>query len=301
MKKIACILLAVMVMLPVLVACNEQTPVLNDAEEFRIVTSFYPVYAITLNIVGGAENVTLLNLTEPDTGCLHDYTLTTEDLKKVSGSDLFIASGMGMESFVGKNSFGVPRLEVLDCGEDIMHTLGEEGEENPHYWMNVENAIEQCDKIKRTLCRLDPSNSNVYEANAEEYIAKLRTLLSEAQERTSKLEKREMVVFDNSFDYFAEEFGINTVQLIAEGHDSSSPSAGELAEAVEYIKKNNIEYIFVQKSFMSNAAYRTIANETGCTPIVIDSFISGEINSETKDAYINVIRKNLAALEQGLS
>lgn len=300
MRKIACVLLAVMCIMT-LTACNEQTPVLNDAEEFRIVTSFYPVYAVTLSLVDGAENVMLLNLTGPDIGCLHDYTLTTEDLKKVSGSDLFIASGMGMESFVGKNSFGVPRLEVLDCGEDIMHTLGEEGEENPHYWMNIENAIEQCDKIKRTLCRLNPGNGDVYEANAENYIAKLRTLLAEAQERTSKLEKHDMVVFDDSFDYFAEEFGINTVQLLDEGHDGSSPSAGELAEAVEYIKRNNIEYVFVQESFMDDAAYRTIINETGCMPIVIDSFTSGEINSETKDAYINVIRTNLNALEQGLN
>lgn len=300
MKKIVCILLVVVFMIPVLVACNEQAPALNDAEEFRIVTSFYPVYVVTLNLIDGAENVTLLNFAKPDIGCLHDYTLTTEDLKKVSGSDLFIASGMGMESFVGKNSFGVPRLEVLDCGEDIMHTLGEEGEENPHYWMNIENAIEQCDKIKRTLCRLNPANSSVYETNAQEYIEKLRNLLAEAQERTSKLEKREMVVFDDSFDYFAEEFGIDTVQLLGEGHDSSAHSAGELAEAVEYIKRNNTEYIFVQESFIDDAAYRTIVNETGCKPIVIDSFTMGAINSEAKNAYIDVIRKNLDALEQGL-
>ncbi len=299
MKKIVCMLLAVMCVLS-LVACNEQIPAVNNAEEFRIVTSFYPVYAVTLNLVEGAENVTLLNLTEPDIGCLHDYTLTTEDLKKVSGSDLFIASGMGMESFVGKNSFGVPRLEVLDCSEDITRTLGEDGEENPHYWMNIENAIEQCDKIKRTLCRLDSGNSDVYEANAQEYIAKLRTLLSEAQERISKLKKRNIVVFDDSFAYFAEEFGLNAVQILTEGHGGASPSAGEIAKAVEYIKNNSIKYVFVQENFIDDVAYRTIINETGCTPIVIDPFTSGEINSKTKNAYIDAIRKNLDALEQGL-
>ena len=47
------------------------------------------MYIATMNIVDGADGVKLKNLSEPKTGCLHDYTLTTEDMKVLSTADVF--------------------------------------------------------------------------------------------------------------------------------------------------------------------------------------------------------------------
>ena len=51
------------------VSHNQQT----EDEEFVVVTSFYPMYIATMNVVGDTEGVTLKNLSEPQTGCLHDF------------------------------------------------------------------------------------------------------------------------------------------------------------------------------------------------------------------------------------
>ena len=50
-------------------------------EEFVVVTSFYPMYIAAMNVIGDTEGVTLKNLSEPQTGCLHDFQLTPADMK----------------------------------------------------------------------------------------------------------------------------------------------------------------------------------------------------------------------------
>ena len=44
--------------------------------ELTVVTSFYPMYIAAMNVIGDTPGVDLQNLSEPQTGCLHDYQLT---------------------------------------------------------------------------------------------------------------------------------------------------------------------------------------------------------------------------------
>ena len=72
----------------------------QDDGRIKIVTSFYPMYILAENITDGASNVELENMANVNVGCLHDYTLTTEDMKKVENADIFITNGLGMENFI---------------------------------------------------------------------------------------------------------------------------------------------------------------------------------------------------------
>ena len=69
-------------------------------DNYVVVTSFYPIYIAALNVIDDTEHVTLENLTEPTTGCLHDYQLATKDLKLLEHADLLLVNGGGMESFL---------------------------------------------------------------------------------------------------------------------------------------------------------------------------------------------------------
>ena len=53
-------------------------------EKKYIVTSFYPMYVMTANLIDGISELQVTNLSEPKTGCLHDYQLTPADLKLLS-------------------------------------------------------------------------------------------------------------------------------------------------------------------------------------------------------------------------
>ena len=59
----------------------------KTAEPFRIVTSFYPMYLATINITDGVNGVEVYNMTKPQTGCLHDYQLMTEDMKTLEKAE----------------------------------------------------------------------------------------------------------------------------------------------------------------------------------------------------------------------
>ncbi|MCR5373912.1 MAG: metal ABC transporter substrate-binding protein, partial [Lachnospiraceae bacterium] len=94
-----------------------------ENESIEVVASFYPVYVIANNLLDGIDDVNLKSLSEPKTGCLHDFQLTPEDMKLLEKADIFIINGSGAESFMDKI--------ISDCeGITIINgTEGIEGEE----------------------------------------------------------------------------------------------------------------------------------------------------------------------------
>ena len=102
----------------------------DEADDMlTVVTSFYPMYIATLNIVDGVEGVRLENLSEPQTGCLHDFQLTPEDMKLLSTADVFVINGGGIESFMSDVAKAYPKLDVVEACEDVT-LLSEDAESN---------------------------------------------------------------------------------------------------------------------------------------------------------------------------
>lgn len=102
----------------------------KQKDEFVVVTSFYPMYIAAMNIVDGVEEVTLKNLSEPQTGCLHDFQLTPEDMKLLSTADVFIINGGGIEQFMEDIAKAYPELLIIEACEDM--ELLEGGHEHEH-------------------------------------------------------------------------------------------------------------------------------------------------------------------------
>lgn len=96
-----------------------------------VVTSFYPMYIAALNIVDGVEGVRLENLSEPQTGCLHDFQLTPEDMKLLSTADVFVINGGGIESFMSDVAKAYPKLDVVEACEDVA-LLSEDDADSDH-------------------------------------------------------------------------------------------------------------------------------------------------------------------------
>ena len=92
----------------------------DEADDMlTVVTSFYPMYIAALNIVDGVDGVRLENLSEPQTGCLHDFQLTPEDMKLLSTADVFVINGGGIESFMSDVAKAYPKLDVVEACEDV--------------------------------------------------------------------------------------------------------------------------------------------------------------------------------------
>ena len=212
-KKKLGFLLGVMVLLSVagylicLLAGNKKQ--LNQDDRFLLVTSFYPMYVLAENLTDGMEGVEVSNLTENQTGCLHDYQLTSKDMKLLSGADVLLVNGAGMELFVEKilentknvtvieASHGIPLLEGSSHGHDHDHEeSGEEEngheehshEENGHVWMDVSRYRRQAATVKKELQQQLPEQKETLEQAAAVYDEKLQKLTMQVEELKAETE-----------------------------------------------------------------------------------------------------------------
>ena len=117
-------------MLTVVYVRTEQSREQLKEGNLLVVTSFYPMYVAAENVIGDVEGVTLENLSEPQTGCLHDYQLTAADMKLLSKADVFIVNGGGIESFLSDVAESYPNLKIIQACDGIELLQAAEGTED---------------------------------------------------------------------------------------------------------------------------------------------------------------------------
>jgi len=259
----------------------------------HVVTSFYPMYIAALNIAKDIPGVEVKNLTKPQTGCLHDYQLTAEDMINASKADVLVVNGAGMESFLDKVIKQSSKTRIIQASEGIELLKGEDG--NPHVWVSVSLHIKQIANIVEGLAKFDPSHAVQYRKNAADYVARLEELRSKMRDGLKDVKTRDIITFHEAFPYFAKEFGLNIVAVI-EREPGSEPSAAELADVVKTVKERKVKTLFTEPQYPSKAA-ETIAKETGGTVYMLDPVVTGP---DAPDAYIKIMEGNLDTLKKAL-
>lgn len=96
----------------------------HTEEGLTIVTSFYPMYIAALNIADGIDGVQVVNLTENQTGCVHDYQLTTKDMRTLSGAQVVILNGGEMEEFMEDVLNQQEGIHIIDSSAGIDFLTG---------------------------------------------------------------------------------------------------------------------------------------------------------------------------------
>ncbi len=266
----------------------------NDvsSSKTRIVTSFYPMYVIALNLTEGAEGIELSNMADVNVGCLHDYTLTTEDMKKVENADIFISNGLGMENFISKILESNSDMKVIDSSNNLEKVISNGIEENAHIWTSIDNYILQVQNIAEELKTADAKNAEVYTQNAQKYVDELNKLNEEYKSKLAKLNGEKAICLNEAFEYMGQELGMEMITIKTD-HEESTISAGMLKSVINKVKEDDIKIIIIDKNDSKTNA-ETIANETGAKILELNSGLTGELN---KDAYINQMRENMSILE----
>ncbi len=260
----------------------------EEDNNFKIVTTFYPIYIMTENITAGAQNVELTNMTDTNVGCLHDYTLVTADMKKIENADIIVQNGMGLENFMAQILSTYSNIKTIDSSKNVQNKI----EENSHIWMNIQNYITQVEEIEKGLSEANPENSLVYEQNKNEYIEKLKNIQEKYSLELSNLNGRKAICLDEALEYIAKQVGLDTISIKTD-HEESTISAETMKNLIETMKDQNINIILVESGDNLNNA-QTLANETGAKIYTLNSGLTGELN---KDAYINVLNQNLEELK----
>ena len=291
---IAIVVLAIIAVL-VILNINKNNRTNKDDEAVKIVTSFYPMYIIAENITDGAENIELVNMADVNVGCLHDYTLTTEDMKKVENADIFIMNGLGMESFIEKILTSNQDMNMIDSSTEAQNVILSEDGVNAHIWTSIDNYILQVKYISKELINKNQENAEVYQKNTDEYVQKLEELKNEFETKLQNLDGKKAICLNEVFGYMGQELGME-MTTIATDHEESTMSADMLSSIIDKVKQENIQIIIIDKND-NKANAETIANETGAKILELNSGMTGELD---KDAYINQMRENLNVLEKSI-
>ncbi|MGD0152345.1 MAG: metal ABC transporter substrate-binding protein [Thermacetogeniaceae bacterium] len=260
-----------------------------------IAASFYPMYIMTKNIAKDIPDVKVINMTRPTTGCLHDYQVTTDDLKNLEGANFFVINGAGMESFLDKVTAQMPNLKMVDASKGIALIKDESGDGNPHIWVSVSLAMQQVTNISEQLAALDPQHADAYRKNAAAYLAKLQALKDRMHQSLDSVKQRDIITFHEAFPYFAQEFNLHIVAVV-EHEPGSEPSAGELAKTIAVVRQAGIKTVFAEPQYPAKAA-ETIARETGANISYLDPAVTGP---DDLDAYIKTMDQNLVVLKEAL-
>ena len=266
----------------------------SETKQINIVASFYPVYIMAKNVARDVPGVSVGNLTPPLTGCLHDYMMAPNDMKKLACAQVFVANGAGMESFLDKIIAQYPKIKIIRLSEGIALIKGEGNEgDNPHVWVSISDAIAEVKNLGHALEEFDPIHQDLYRKNTADYVARLERLHGKMHVELALYKGKAIITFHEAFAYFAKEFGLKIVAVI-EREPGSQPSAKELAQTIELVKKNGIPALFSEPQYPAAAA-ETIAKETGAKVYVLDPAVTG---TDDFDAYINIMEKNLEVLKE---
>ncbi len=292
MKKICCLLSVIMAAL-IIAGCGGG----KKKEGIQIVTSFFPMYVATINVTDGIDGVNVRNMTAPQTGCLHDYQLSVEDMKHLEDADIFVVNGGGMESFLSKVTESKKKLQVVEAAKDIPMLKDAEGP-NPHLWVGITCYIQQVKNIADQLAKADAKHADLYKKNAEAYIAKLNRLKQDMHAKLDPLKNRKIVTFHEAFPYMAQEFKLEIVDVV-EREPGTEPTPQELEALIKQVKGMPVKALFAEPQY-SPADAETVARETGAKIYQLDPCVTGEAKPENKDAYLKAMAKNADVLAEAL-
>ena len=279
------------------------------ADKLTVVTSFYPVYLLAQEVTRGAAGVQLLNMAQPQTGCLHDYEMTIADRRLLEQADVLLVNGGGMESFLTQAIAQYPDLRIVDTSEGIElletehhhheeeaaeeheeHAHEHEHEGNPHTWLSPARAAEQAQNICDALSELDAAEQELFAENTAAFRAQTDELLAEAA--TVGIPDGEFAaIFHEGFAYLTELFGMQSaVEIFADEYQE--PSAKELAFAAEEAQEHGIRY-FLSADDDGKKYAAVLAAEGGQESITLDPLTMAQGDA---DSYAERMQRNIDAI-----
>lgn len=243
-KRMAALICALTVLL--LTGCHPLMEGEDALETKYIATSFYPLYALAVNITKDVSALSLSCLTQPQDGCIRGYDLSDWDYSVLMNQDAVIFGGRGLESFestLSQLTDGPILLSVLegahlreeDAGdaddENTAHFLNE----NPWSFMSVSGAIEISIAIAGDMAEIDELFAEKYHENLEKYLDRLERLAWEMEKLAEPAAGKKAAVLHEGLTYLAEqlELEIACVYPREPGSDAVDNDLEALLEALE--------------------------------------------------------------------
>jgi len=308
MKKRSILWVMITFFVLVLGACGQKASQdnRNETKGMKIVTSFYPVYAMVKEVSGDLNDVRMIQ----SSSGIHSFEPSANDIAAIYDADVFVYHSHTLESWAGsldpslqkskvkvlEASEGmtlerVPGLEDMQAGDGI----DEKTLYDPHTWLDPEKVAEEAQIIADKLSELDSENKEIYQSNAKKFIDQAHELTNKYKPIFDKVEQRTFVTQHTAFSYLAKRFDLNQLGIAGISPDQE-PSPRQLSEIQEFVKTYKVKTIFTESNASSKVA-ETLIKSTGVSLKTLNPL---EADPQNDKSYLDNLEEDIAILAEEL-
>jgi zinc transport system substrate-binding protein len=189
-----------------------------------------------------------------------------------------------------------------DMAHDVESTkLGAVTGMDEHVWTSPRNAAEITLEIGEHLAELDPENTAVYQARAEDYAGKISSLDAEFEAFFQKQDDR-TIVFGDRFPllYFADAYHLDYYAAFPGCGTQTEPSAATIAFLTEKMEHEQIPTVWYIE-FSNHLVADSIAEATGTKTAMFHTCHNvSKQELEAGVTYLSLMEQNLKTLQEFL-
>ena len=291
----------------VLGACGQKTSQdSKEAKGMKIVTSFYPIYAMVKEISGDLNDVRMIQ----SSSGIHSFEPSANDIAAIYDADVFVYHSHTLESWAGSLDLSLQnsKVKVIEASEGMTlervsgledmqagDGIDEKTLYDPHTWLDPEKVAEETQIIADKLSELDNANKDTYQKNAQSYSNKAHNLTNKYKPIFEKASEKTFVTQHTAFSYLAKRFDLNQLGIAGISPDQE-PSPKQLTEIQEFVKTYKVKTIFTESNASSKVA-ETLIKSTGVSLKTLNPL---EADPQNDKSYLDNLEEDIAILAEEL-
>lgn len=330
MRKFINRIISIILVLVVLTGCLSSCENTNlQSDKINIVTTIFPIYDWTRQIVG--ENNPKVNtiLLERNGVDIHNFQPTADDIITISTCDLLIYVGGESDSWVEDILSDNPNLRTLNLMNYLKNNLtkeevvegmdvsseesddhgdehGEEHDEayDEHVWLSLRLAASVCAQIGLIMNELDPEGKETYVENTDAYIKSLMTLDSQYMQGLMISDFNTILVADRfAFAYLAKDYMLEYYAAFLGCSAETEASFDTIVFLSNKIDELSLKYVLTLENSDGSIASAVIEN---CNSSDVSILTLNSIQSVSDEdiangiTYISLMESNLQVLKTAL-
>jgi len=190
-----------------------------------------------------------------------------------------------------QDAHGHAKKPARDHGKD------DDGESDPHIWLDPDNAKAIVAQAVRVLSEASPAAAPRLRANGEALSARIGALAAEIEREMRPLAGKPFIVFHDAFQYFERYFGLSAAGSITVSPDVQ-PSARRLTELRRKIQSLDAVCVFAEPSFEPKLV-NTLTEGTRARSGTLDA--EGAALPAGPDLYFTLMRGIARSMQECLS
>lgn len=272
------------------------------------IASLHPIMSDLARQVGGIE-VEVIDLMPVETNP-HLYYPTPANLKEAASADLILASGKGMEPYLGEfaESLGgaakiyevgraVPSLKVEIDEIFVCCPAHSKGAIDPHWWHSIQNTRRASKALAEEFARILPTKADYFRERSDAYAEKLQDLHDWAKKRIRliPLADRELTTAHAAFGYLCREMGLRSITVLGltSEHDADPD---HLKDVIKTLVDERVRAVFPEDG-ANPKILETIARESG---VKIAGHLHGDMMGGHDSTYEAFMKCNINTIVEAL-